>query len=80
MMRKGKIVKTVAETAFLFGLIIFLYVVGVSYFQPYWLDKQVTHLQEGVSWLTWLTNDILGIIAFIVSVCGFMVMRYLSSE
>ena len=75
-----RIIKVIAEAFFLYGLIIFLYIVGVSYFQPYWLDKQVTHLQEGIAWLSWLRNDTLGIIAFFVSLCGFIVMRYLCKE
>lgn len=61
----------VLDTLFLFGLIVFLYVAGVSYWQHEWLDKQVTHLQEGIGWLAWLRNDTLGIIAFLVSGASF---------
>jgi len=67
----------VLDVLFVFGLIVFLYVVGLSYWQPYWLDKQVTHLQEGIEWLEWLRNDTMGIIAFIASVVGFLGGRYL---
>lgn len=62
---------------FIYGLIVFLYVVGLSYWQPYWLDKQVSHLQEGIEWLSWLRNDTMGVIAFIVSAIGFFGGRYL---
>jgi len=67
----------VLDLLFIFGLIVFLYVVGLSYWQPYWLDKQVTHLQEGIEWLKWFRNDTMGIIAFIASVVGFLGGRYL---
>jgi len=71
---------SVCETLFLFGLIIFIYEVGVSYFQPQWLSKQVIHLQEGVSWLSWLRNDTLGVIAFALSVLGYFGSRYLRNR
>jgi len=65
------------ETFFVFGLVVFAYVVGLSYWQPYWLDKQVTHLQEGIPWLSWLRNDTMGVIAFMLSITSFFVARYL---
>lgn len=68
------------ETLFLFGLVVWLYVAGVSYWQPYWLDKQVTHLQEGVEWLSWLRNDTMGVIAFMVSGVSFFAARYLKRQ
>lgn len=67
----------VLDFLFIFGLIVFFYVVGLSYWQPYWLDKQVTHLQEGIEWLAWLRNDTMGIIAFLASAIGFIGGRYL---
>ncbi len=70
----------VFETLFVLGLIVFLYVVGVSYWQPYWLDKQVTHLQEGIEWLQWLRNDTMGVIAFVVSGVSFFTARYLRAR
>lgn len=73
-----KIIKIISETMFVFGLVVFWYVAGVSYFQPSWLDKQVTHLQEGIAWLDFLRNDNLGIMAFLVSLIGFIIMRWLS--
>jgi hypothetical protein len=64
---------------FVFGLIVFIYVVVLSFFAPEWLDRQVTHLQdEGeilhpILW--WLRNDIIGIIAFCLSAIGFFFWR-----
>ncbi len=68
------------ETLFMLGLIIFLYVVGLSYWQPFWLDKQVTHLQEGISWLSWLRNDTMGIVALGVSMVSFFAARYMRGQ
>ncbi len=76
-MRKLSLSIALFETLFVFSLIVFLYVVGLSYWQPYWLDKQVTHLQERVTWLAWFRNDTMGVMAFIVSVSSFYVARYL---
>ena len=69
--------RAIFDCLFIYGLIVFVYVVGLSYWQPYWLDKQVTHLQEGIEWLTWLRNDTMGIIAFLASTIGFFGGRYL---
>lgn len=71
------VILSILDTLFVFGLIVFLYVVGVSYFQPYWLSKQVFHLQEGIWWLGWLRNDTIGVIGFVLSVAGFFGARYL---
>ncbi len=68
------------ELFFVFGLIVFLYEVGLSYWQPYWLSRQVFHLQEGVSWLEWLRNDTLGVIAFVSSAVSFFAWRYLKNS
>lgn len=64
---------SLSRTFFLFGLIVFLYVVGVSYWQPYWLDKEPFHLLHGISWLSWLRNDTMGVIAFVVSLFNYFV-------
>jgi len=71
---------SITDTLFVFGLIIFIYVVGLSYFQPYWLSRQVFHFQEGVWWLSWLRNDVMGVIAFIASIAGFFGSRYLRDK
>lgn len=71
------LLRAILDFFFIYGLIVFLYVVGLSYWQPYWLDKQVTHLQEGIEWLSWLRNDTMGLIAFIVSAIGFLGGRYI---
>jgi len=78
--RKRTILLSVSDTAFVFGLIIFLYVVGVSYFQPYWLSRQVFHLQQGISWLSWLRNDTLGVIALVASMLGFFSSRLVRNQ
>lgn len=33
-------------TNLVFGLMLFIYVVALSFFAPYWLDEQVIHLQN----------------------------------
>jgi hypothetical protein len=71
---------SIMDTLFVFGLIIFIYVVGLSYFQPFWLSRQVFHFQEGVWWLSWLRNDVMGVIAFIMSIGGFFGSRYLRNR
>jgi len=77
---KRTLILSVFDTLFLFGLIVFIYEVGVSYFQPQWLSKQVVHLQEGISWLSWLRNDTLGVIALGLSVLGYFGSRYLRNR
>ena len=68
------------DTFFLFGLIVFVYEVGVSYFQPQWLNKQVVHFQQGVSWLTWFRNDTVGVIGFVLGILGYFGSRYLRNR
>jgi hypothetical protein len=71
---------SVFESLFVFGLIVFLYVVGVSYWQPDWLHKQVSHLQEGIWWLSWLRNDVMGVIGFLASGASFFAFCYLKNS
>ena len=68
------------DALFVFGLIVFLYVVGVSYFQPYWLNKEAFHLQVGIWWLSGLRNDNMGVIAIVVSFVSFFCGRYLRNQ
>ncbi len=68
------------ETLFVFGLVVFFYVAGVSYWQPQWLSRQVFHLQEGMLWLSWLRNDTMGVMAFVVSAFSFFALRYLKNS
>src|SRR6267378_7214076 len=75
-----RLLLSTCETLFVYGLIVYVYVVGVSYFQPLWLSKQVSHLQEGISWLSWLRNDIMGIVAFVVSLGGFFTSRFIRNR
>jgi hypothetical protein len=79
-LRRRTIILSVFDTMFVFGMIVFLYVVGVSYFQPYWLSRQVFHLQEGISWLSWLRNDRMGVIAIAGSCVGFFGARVLRNS
>jgi len=68
------------DSLFVFGLLVFLYVVGVSYFQPFWLNKEAFHLQVGIWWLSGLRNDDMGVIAFVVSFVSFLCGRYLRNH
>ncbi|MDY6833451.1 MAG: hypothetical protein SVY53_01445 [Chloroflexota bacterium] len=74
-----RVVPCLSLTAFVFGLIVFLYVVALSFFAPYWLDKQVTHLQEEGELLHpllwWLRNDVMGILCLFGSALGFFIWR-----
>jgi hypothetical protein len=79
-LRKGKrraLAVSVFETLFAFGLIVFLYVVGLSFWQPYWLSRQVFHFQEGIPWLWWLRNDTMGVMALVLSAASYLASRYL---
>ncbi len=78
--RRNVLAISILETLFAFGLIVFLYVVGVSYWQPQWVSRQVFHLQEGIWWLSWLRNDTMGVIAFVVSAFSFIALRYLKKS
>jgi hypothetical protein len=81
MSERRRILLTSAfDTLFVFGLVVFLYVVGVSYFQPYWLNKEAYHFQVGIWWLSALRNDDMGIIAFVVSLASFFCSRYLRNQ
>ena len=71
---------TAFDALFVFGLIVFSYVVGISYFQPYWLNKEAFHLQVGIWWLSGLRNDNMGVIALVVSFVGFFCSRYLRNQ
>ena len=75
---KGKYILLVLfESMFIFGLVIFSYEAGVSYFQPQWLDKQVVHFQEPGYFLKWckIRNDEFGMLALIASIIGFFGMK-----
>jgi hypothetical protein len=68
------------DALFIFGLVIFLYIVALSFFQPYWLSRQVFHFQQEIGWLSWLRNDTMGVIASAVSFLGFLASQYLRNQ
>jgi hypothetical protein len=79
-MRARVLTVSIFDTLFVFGLIVFLYVVGVSYFQPFWLSREAFHFQVGIWWLSGLRNDDMGIVAFVVSFVSFLCGRYLRNR
>ena len=70
---KLKLITILSKTAFLFGLLVWIYIIAM----------QIAHL-ESVSWTFtyWLQirMDYVGEIAFIISIIGFMIWQYLDFE
>ena len=57
---------------FVFGLLVWLYVIAVQLTHPYWLSEPFSHL--GFPPFDWRLDDV-GIIAFAVSAFGFFVWQ-----
>jgi hypothetical protein len=69
--------RPIALTMFIFGLLVWLYVVAVQITHPEWLPLQFSHLDFPP--LNWRL-DIVGIIAFAVSAFGFFVWQLEESD
>lgn len=59
-------------TMFLFGLLTWLYVIGVQLLHPYWVTLPLSHL--GFPPFNWRVDDV-GMLSFAVSVIGFLIWR-----
>ena len=68
----NRFVLAVAETAFVFGLIIFIYVAVIGVTHPEWLDDPLTHH----AWLSSMRTDNIGLLAFVGSFLGLLAFRY----
>ena len=69
----NRIILALAETAFVFGLVLFLYVAVIGIVHPEWLPGAISHHQ----WTAFIRLDNVGMVAFVVSLLGFLVSRYL---
>ena len=72
MIRKHDLVRSVALTAFLFSLLVWLYVVLIQVTHPEWLYEPFSHIV--VFPLNWRVDDV-GMTAFFVAAAGFLVWQ-----
>jgi hypothetical protein len=63
------LLKVIAQTAFLFGLLSWFYGVLIQLVHPEFLPTSLSHL------IPWLRVDTFTILAFLVAVLGFVVWR-----
>lgn len=66
-----------ALTLFVFGLLVWLYVVVIQVSHPEWLPLQVSHI--GFPPFNWRMDDV-GMVAFAVSAFGFFVWQLGKTE
>jgi hypothetical protein len=71
-MRKHGIVRAVALTAFVFGLLIWVYVVVIQVTHPRWIVTHISHVN--IFPLNWRLDDV-GMMAFAVATLGFLVWQ-----
>jgi len=64
-------------TMFLFGLLVWLYVISIQFKYPQWIAAQFSHIQ--VPPFNWRLDDV-GIIAFAVSAFGFFIWQLEETE
>lgn len=62
-----KIIQTLSKTLFVFGLLGWLYIVGVALVHPQTLQLQLTHFAS------WPREDTFGEVSFIVSFISFFI-------
>ena len=71
MIRNG-VVRSVALTAFVFGLLVWVYVVVIQVTHPEWLVEPFSHVD--IFPLNWRLDEV-GMVAFAVAAVGFLVWR-----
>jgi hypothetical protein len=59
-------------TMFIFGLLVWLYVIGLQFVHPYWITGRFSHLRFAP--FDWRLDDV-GIVSFAVSAIGFLIWR-----
>jgi len=67
--RLTAVLKVIGETAFLFGLLAWVYGVVVQVTHPEWLSLSLSHL------VPWIRVDTFTILSFVVAATGFVVWR-----
>jgi hypothetical protein len=72
MVRKHGLLRAVALTAFLFGLLIWVYVVVIQVTHPRWVYESLSHVN--IFPFNWRLDDV-GMLAFAVAVVGFLVWQ-----
>jgi hypothetical protein len=70
--RKHGLLRAVALTAFLFGLLIWVYVVVIQVTHPRWVVTPLSHVN--IFPLNWRLDDV-GMMAFAVAAVGFLVWQ-----
>ncbi len=61
--------KIIGQTAFLFGLLAWLYGVLIQVTHPEWLPLQLSHLTP------WIRVDTFTMLSFVIAIIGFVVWR-----
>ena len=72
MKSKRAVTSAVALTAFVFGLLVWVYVVVVQLVYPDWISAPLSHVS--IFPLNWRLDDV-GMIAFAVAAAGFLLWR-----
>ena len=72
----NRLILAIADTTFVFGLVVFIYVSVVGIVHPEWLDDPITH----PGWLGFIRTDNLGLLSFVASVLGFLIAWYMKSR
>ena len=72
MIRRNDVVRVVALTAFLFGLLVWAYVVVIQVTYPEWLAEPFSHVNYFP--FNWRLDEV-GMTAFAVSAVGFLVWQ-----
>jgi amino acid permease len=62
-----KVTRALSLTTFVFGLLGWMYIVGIAYIHPETLPQALTHLTP------WIREDTFGIVCFAVSFVSFFV-------
>jgi len=77
MRRKHAIARAVALTAFVFGLLIWIYAVVIQVTNPDWLNQPFSHI--AMFPFNWRLDDV-GMSAFAVAVIGFLLWQIESNS
>lgn len=72
MLRKDGLLRAVALTAFVFGLLVWVYVVVIQVTHPRWLVEPFSHVN--IFPFNWRLDEV-GMMAFAVAAVGFLVWQ-----
>ena len=73
---KNRILLSIAETQFVFGLILWIYVAVIRIVHPEWLEGAISHHR----WTAFIRLDNIGMVAFVLSLMGFLEARFLKDR